>query len=889
MAHTNTEWHSLSSKEALELLSVSSAGLDAAEAERRLQKSGLNELPAKKKINPLKILYGQFSNFLVLMLIFAAVVSFFIGEQFDAIVILAIVVLNAALGFVQEFKAEKAMEALQKLAAVKAVVVRNGEEQEIDAKLLVPGDIVIVREGEKIPADCRVLMSVNLQVDESSLTGESTPVQKTDEKAAKGAAVADRKNMLFMNTVATYGRGSAIVVATGQATEFGKIAKLIQEIEAEKTPLTKKLDGLAEFLGKAVIAIIVALLAIDFAIGTFGAESFLTAIALAVAAVPEGLPAVVTISLAFGMKAMAARNALVRKIVAVETLGSTTVICSDKTGTLTKNELNVRTVFADRETIEVLAEPKGESFLSGGGEIGKEEFGEGLRLLLNGAVLCNNASVGKSNANVGDPTEIALLLMGRKAGVEKDALTEFSFETELAFDSNRKRMTSVFRHKGGRIAFMKGSFESVLAVSTKVLVNGKESADKKLFHELEEKNDEFAADGMRVLAFAYRRLDAKEKVSVKETEKGMTLLGITGMIDIPRQEAREAIAECKSAGIDVKMVTGDHKLTAVAIAGELGIMEEGKIALSGDELEKMSDRELKEKIGRITVFARVSPEHKLRIVDALKANGHVVAMTGDGVNDAPALKKADIGISMGITGTHVAKEASDMVMLDDNFSTIVKAIEEGRKIYSNIKNFVRYLLAANAGEVLVVGVATIAGFFLKGFPIPVLPIHLLWINLVTDGFPALALGNEPLHEDEMKKKPRGPKENILHKMRSTIAVAAILMAIAVLAGFAYYLPQGIEKARTIAFTIFVLFELFFVFNCRSENKTFAELPLLSNKSLLLAVAVSFALQLAVIYTPLSAFFKTTPLGLADWAIAITLSALGLLVPYIARLFAKEKG
>ncbi len=876
-------WHAVDAKEVLQKIGSSKNGLSESEAVARLKKHGPNKLQKKHRIEPFKILARQFKNFLVLILIFAAVISYLIGDFVDAFMIGVIVVVNALLGFLQEFRAEKAMIALEKMGKDKAIVLRDGEERTIDASKIVPGDIIVLSEGENVPADARVIQSVNMKVDEAVLTGESTPVEKSSKALPEEFHLSERKNILYKNTDVVYGRGLAVVVATGMDTEFGKIAEMIHEFKEIKTPLTERLDNLGKFLGKLVIGIAVLLIALDFFKQTLDIETVMLAVSLAVAAIPEGLPAVVTITLALGMRAMAKNKAVVRKIAAVETLGSTSVICSDKTGTLTRNELTVRKVWAGRKEFSV-----GGRGYSAVGAIKPLQLNSEFEALVKTSVLCNNASLGdEKDEIVGDPTEIALLVLGEKAGQEKHSLEKkYSFVNEIPFSSERKRMTVILKnHASGKLrAFSKGGAETVLERCGRISLNGKEhKLSEKQRNEIIAKNNEMAMQGLRVLAFAFRELDGVGEFNEESVERNLVFLGLAGMIDAPRAEAKHAVELCHKAGIEVKMVTGDHVLTAKAVAEELGILYGDLLAVEGRELEKMSDRELEEKVGEIAVFARVSPEHKVRIIEALRKKGHTIAMTGDGVNDAPALKKADIGIAMGLKGTDVAKEASDMVIEDDNFATIVKAVEEGRRIYSNIRSFVKYLLSANFGEVIVITLAMLLEIFITDIPLPLIPVQILWINLVTDGLPALALGNEPLQGDEMNKKPRPKEQHILHGMLPMILVAGLVCALATFGAFFYGLGESTLKAQTMAFTTIIFFELMFVFNCRAEGKTVFELNLLGNKSLITAVVASIMLQIAVLYIPiLQHLFSVTALSAQDWVLVLVLAASALAIPYILR-------
>ena len=896
------KWHTMRAEEVISALSGSEKGISEGEAIKRLATHGPNELAEAEGTPAFVLFFKQFKSFLIYILIFAVIISYIAGELLDAAVIGVIIILNAVLGFVQEYRAGKAMDALRKMSALKARVMREGIEKIIDAREVVPGDILIIDAGDKVAADCRLVEVVNLKIDEAALTGESAPVLK-DIGVFGDVAVAERRNMCYMNTTATYGRGRGIAVATGMQSEFGKIAEMIQGMDGEQTPLMVKMSGLGKFMGVMIIAIMIFLVAFNFVLGQLNAETFLVVIALAVAAIPEGLPAIVTITLALGMKSMAKNNAIVRKMSAVETLGSTNVICSDKTGTLTKNEMVVREVWAGGEVVKVSGEgyeTKGELTAEGralkretpGNEaLENEVFGKELDLVLKDAVLCNNAALGKAEGGfIGDPTEVALLVLAKKGGYSASELKgKMKFAGEVPFDSERKRMSVVYAGVGGRIAFSKGAAESVLETCTKISINGKEVAlDKKMRANVLEHNSEMARRGLRVLGFAYRNFSVSEQVKTEDVEKGMVFAGLVGMMDAPREEVIGAIKVCRSAGIEVIMVTGDHKLTAEAVAKEIGLLREGRDEIvTGNEIDKMSAEELEERIERIAVFARVSPKHKVMVVDVLRRKGKTIAMTGDGVNDAPALKNADIGIAMGITGTDVSKEASDVIITDDNFATIVKAVEEGRRVYHNIRAFVRYLLAANFGEIGVITIATVVNALLFRMPLPLLPIQILWLNLVTDGLPALALGNEKLEKDAMKKPPVPKEKKILHGMLPFILVSSVLAVLATLAGFMYGMGDGVEKARTMAFTALVMFELVLVFNCRSEKRTMLEMPFKGNKSLIWAVGLSFLLHIIILYIPFfHPIFQVTGLNLMDWGV-VAVGCLGAVaVPYLLRILKK---
>jgi Ca2+-transporting ATPase len=875
------EAHSTTALQVLESLGSSEAGLTEEEAQHRLSTFGLNELRKERKITALEVFANQFKSFLVLILIAASAISFALGETTDAIIISSIIVLNAILGFAQEYRAEQAIEALKKLAAPKAKVMREGEEAIIQATQVVPGDIILFEAGDAIAADARLIQAMNLKIDESLLTGESVPSLKVVEPLPKELPLADRENMAYSGTIATYGRGRGVVVATGMETEFGKIAEHIQAAKEEPTPLQLRLRSLGVMLGGLVILLSATLFALEILEGQAILESFLLAVALGVSAVPEGLPAVVTVALAVGVRKMSSRNAIVRRLASVETLGSTTVICSDKTGTLTKDEMTVQRALVNDRFFEITGtgyEPKGEFFEDG--NLIDPEKQKGLSLLLKTGCLCNHASLAEKGSwsVVGDPTEGALLTLAAKSGIWRDQLLkENPLVAEIPFDSVSKRMTTIHELDGKTTAYLKGAPEIVLELSSFVYKDGRAirlSKPKK--ERILTAVKDMAADALRVLALAYREIPSGMKFSSEEIETDMVLVGIVGMIDPPREEVKDAIAQARTAGIKVVMITGDHELTAQAIAQDIGLLEKDGRVITGVELDRMSPEELSREAESAAVYARTSPEHKVRILEALKKRGHIVAMTGDGVNDAPAVKGADIGIAMGIKGTDVTREASDMILADDNFATIVKAVEEGRGIYDNIRKFIRLLLSTNLDEILIVASTT-----LLRLPLPILPIQVLWINVVSDGLPALALSLDPYDKDIMERKPRKPKEGIFHGMLLFVLVAAIVGFLVEMILLIYWRNTNfvsLRKLRTMIFTSTVLFELFFVFNCRSEKHSVFRSDILQNKALVLAVAVSFLLQLAVIYVPvLQPLFQTVPLDASDWLIILAMSSAGLLI------------
>ncbi|MEM1654913.1 MAG: cation-translocating P-type ATPase [Nitrososphaerota archaeon] len=845
------DFHVLPAEEVYRRLATGPNGLSEEEARRRLEIYGYNELTVEKRVSALSIWLKQFKSPLILILIAATAISYVIsvieGEfPVDSILIFAIVIAASTLGFIQEYRAERAIEALRKMLIPMARVIRDGVEKTIPAREVVPGDLLVISAGDRIVADCRIVECHDLQVDEAPLTGESTPVSKRVEPVPRDASLPDRVNMLYAGTTVTYGKGKAIVVATGMRTELGKIAGEVAVIEASETPLERRMRELGSVLGKLVIAICVAialallledlLVAGQISPGTI-IEVMLFSIALAVAVIPEALPAIVTGTLAIGMREMAKRNALVRRMPAVETLGCVTVICSDKTGTLTKGEMTVKKIYVDDAIYDVTGagyEPKG--------EIVGDPRSRAFELLVLGAILCNDARLVKGEGGwsvEGDPTEAALLVVAEKAGFKYDEIrSKYPKMDEIPFSSERKRMTTIHELGDlGRVAFMKGAVEIVLERCKHVQMGDEvRDLDDEMKRRILRINEELASSALRNLAFAYKRLDGSVSSSPDDVERDMVFLGIMGMIDPPREEAIEAVKICKKVGIKPVMITGDHKLTAIAIAREMGIYEDGDLVLTGEELEKMSEEELDKIVDRVTVYARVSPMHKLKIVRAWKRRGEIVAMTGDGVNDAPAVKQADIGIAMGITGTEVTKEASDMILLDDNFATIIKAIEMGRWIYDNVKKYLVYLLESNIVEIAMLTIAAIVGTYMFGeLLLPLLPVHILYINLATDGLPALALGLAPPDPDVMRRPPRDPKESIFsgEVMPFLIMIPLINTPILLAIYFFEYLVAGHVRAMSIVFLTFVFLELFVAVNCRSLRFTTLKAP--PHKLLVLAV------------------------------------------------------
>ncbi len=871
-----TLWHSLKPDEIYEKLGAGGSGLSPEEAAGRLAKYGLNELRSRKKTSPLILFINQFKNFLIYILILATFVSFLIGEAVDAGIIAAIVVLNAILGFIQEYKAELSIESLKSLIVQDAFVIRGGHRQKVRASDLVPGDIIEVEAGENVPADGRIVEAACLKADESALTGESVPSDKWPAVLPADTPLGDMSNMLFMGTSIIDGRAKAVVVETGMGTEIGRIANLVEAGTKRETPMQASIDRLGKFFGILALATC----AVIFVAGLLGGQKlfdmFMVSVSLAVAAIPEGLPATITIILALGVQRMARRKAVVRKLPAVETLGSTSVICSDKTGTLTQNIIVLKKIVTADSEYTVTGEGYSSegAFISGGDTV-TVNHDSGVCLLLKAGTLCNNATYERLSNRwniIGDSTEVAILVAASKAGFNKILLEDENPRLlEVPFRAGEKRMSTVNACGGKKYAFVKGAPEILLNLSTAVYKGGEVvPLDEGLRQHLLKYNEAMAGKGMRVLGFAYKEVSADPcSVSECEIESGLIYLGLAGMIDPPRPEVKESIRQCKEAGIDVVMVTGDHKLTALAIASELGIYREGDGAVTGVELGDMPEEALDRDIGRIKVYARTSPEQKLRIVEALQRKDKVVAMTGDGVNDAPSLKRADIGVAMGITGTDVSRQASDLVLMDDNFATIVAAVEEGRRIYDNVKKVVKFLFSSNIGEVLTVFLGIILGL-----PLPLLAIQILWVNLITDSLPALALSMDPAERGIMKRPPRPRSDGILTRLTLfDMALAGLTIAVGTLGIFYFYLPQGVELARTVAFTALVIFQLFNSLNCSSETRSLFNVDMLANRYLILAIAVSFLLQGVVLYTPiLEGLFRLTALSAYDWLAVLAVTS-----------------
>ncbi len=880
-------WHAVAATDALDRLDTTESGLSGEEAARRLASHGPNELAVARRVSPWKLFLTQFKNVLILILLVAVVLSALLGHTLEAVVIAVILLFAVSLGFVQEYRAERAIEALHRMAAPVAVALRGGEEREVAARDLVPGDVILVEAGSRVPADARVLEAVNLKIEEAALTGESVPVRKVSEPLpGADRAIGDRRNMLYAGTTVTYGRGSGVVVETGMRTEFGTIARLLQAVETRRTPLQENLDRLGRVLAGAAFAVV----ALIFAIGVLRGQSFwdmlIFAIALAVAVVPEALPAVVTISLALGAQRMVKRNALMRRLSAVETLGSVSVIASDKTGTLTRGEMTVRRLHVGGRTVDV----------SGVGYDSRGEFSERgrpilsatapLQALLQAAVLASDAKLKRHEdepagfSAIGDTTELALVVAGEKAGLHKHALEgRYPRVAEIPFSSETKRMTTLHRTPYGIVAYSKGAPEVILEGCGWLASEDGDRVMKPSDRErILDAARAMASEALRVLAVAM-----KPRATLEDAERGMTFLGLAGMSDPPRPEARPSIETCERAGIKAILITGDHALTAQAVARELGVLGEGRV-VTGAELDAMSDQELRRDVENIEVYARVSPAHKLRVVAAWQSKGRYVAMTGDGVNDAPALKKADIGVAMGLTGTDVTKDAAAMTLTDDNFASIVAAVEEGRAVFSNIKKYLMYLLSSNVGEI-----GLMAGASLLGLPLPLTAVQILYVNLATDGLPALALAVDPPERDLMQRPPRDPRAGIFTRPVLTLTLLGGAWSTLINVGlFTWALGSGRSTAEavTMTFVSLVLIQFFKAYNFRSDRHSVLVRPF-ANRWLNLAIAWELAALGLIIYLPvLNRPFGTFPLPLLDWIIvtvaAFTVSPLLELAKWMER-------
>lgn len=887
-----SNWYSKTKDQTLiDLETNEQHGLTDEIVNERLKQYGFNELATKRKRTLWQRIFAQINDVLVYVLIIAALISAFVGEWADASIIALVVILNAVIGVVQESKAEQALEALKKMATPKAIVKRDGELKEIPSEHVVPGDIVMLDAGRYIPCDLRLIETANLKVEESALTGESVPVDKdaiyhpymqSDEQVPLG----DQKNMAFMSTLVTYGRGVGVAVETGMNSQIGKIATLLHEADDDMTPLQKSLAQVGKYLGFVAVAICIVMFLIGFLQGRDTLEMFMTAISLAVAAIPEGLPAIVSIVLAIGVQRMIKQNVIIRKLPAVEALGSVTIICSDKTGTLTQNKMTVTHFYSDNtyDQLESL-----------------NVNNDAQRLLLENMVLCNDASY-NNDSQTGDPTEIALLVAGTTFNMQKDHLEKIHERVnELPFDSDRKMMSTVHTYDESYYSMTKGAIDKLLPRCTHIFKNGKievlTDADK---DQILEAAGSMSQAALRVLSFAFKQYNSND-VDIDHLEENLIFIGLVGMIDPPRTEVKDSITECKKAGIRTVMITGDHKDTAFAIAKELGIAEEISEIMIGTELDNISDTELANKIDRLHVFARVSPEHKVKIVKALRAKGNIVSMTGDGVNDAPSLKQADVGVAMGITGTDVAKGAADVVLTDDNFSSIVKAVEEGRNIYRNIKKSILFLLSCNFGEIITLFLA-----ILLGWATPLRPIHILWVNLITDTLPALSLGVDPEDPDVMKEKPRHAKESLFSGSVPFLifngVVIGLLTLIAFIAGAKFYtgdthlfplFPEQIDEdallhAQTMAFVVLSFSQLVHSFNLRSRTKSIFSIGIFTNKYLVFSLLIGVLMQVCIIsIPPLANVFGVHALTMRDWGFVLLLSIIPLVVNEIIKLVKKN--
>ena len=892
-----------------ELLTDLEKGLTDEQISKQREKFGKNELKAQKKKSLFVKFLEQFKDFMIIVLIIAAIISGVVGYMqgegiTDSIIILIVVIVNAIIGVAQEAKAEKSLEALQKLSSHSAKVMRNGILTVVPSKELVPGDIVILDTGDFVPADLRVIEAVNLKAQESSLTGESVPVEKNIEKIENNeVGIGDRVNMLFSSSLITYGRGKGIVVETGMNTEVGKIAGIINDTEKAETPLQIKLNKLGKTLGLVALAICAFIFIIGLIYGKEPLDMFMTAVSLAVAAIPEGLAAVSTIVLAIGVQRMVKKHAIVKKLPAVETLGSATVICSDKTGTLTQNKMTVKKIFYDNKLVDI-------------DKIEQNEIKDDLEKLVYVSMLCNDTKVGRDNELTGDPTETALVDMGFVLDFKPELFEMLPRVGEIPFDSNRKLMTTIHKYEDKYLVYTKGGVDELLKRCNKYILNNEIKNDLNNFkNSIQNINEKMAKEALRVLAMGYKELDhMPSDEEMKNIESDLIYVGMVGMIDPPREEAKVAVEKCKTAGIKTVMITGDHKITATAIAKSLGILENESEAITGAELEEMSDEDLAKNIRKYSVYARVSPEHKVRIVRAWQKNGEIVAMTGDGVNDAPALKKADIGCAMGMVGTDVAKEAADVILTDDNFATVVSAVEEGRRIYDNILKAIQFLLSSNVGEIIVLFVAIlITPLLSKAFGIdikliePLLPIHILWVNLVTDSLPALALAVDPAEKDVMTRKPLKPGKGIFTKgMTWRIVYQGIMIGLLTLAAFCIglatpesslpevYNNEGVrlsneevkvEIGQTMAFTVLALSELVHVFNIRNNKKSIFKTGIFNNSKLILAIAVSAALMFVILLIPsLRQIFSIPVLPLGNIIETILLVLAPLAIVELFKLF-----
>ncbi len=874
----STAWHAIAENEACRQLKTSADGLAASDAQARLARVGPNALEAGEGVHPAVLLVRQIHNPLIYLLIGAAAVSLLGGHFVDAAVIAGVVVLNSVLGFVQEWRAEGALAALRKMSAPQAKVLRDGQVRRVDASEIVPGDVLILETGDRIAADARLLSGEDLHVDESALTGESQAVAKRSGQAEELSPIADRYNMVWMSTGVTGGRGKALVVETGMGTQIGRIAHEVRSTERDQTPLQRRMSRLGTVLGFGGVGMALVVFVLGLLRGYELVEMLLFSVAVAVSAIPEGLPAVISVVLALGVQRMARRHAIIRRLPAVETLGSTTVICSDKTGTITENQMTVRRIWAGGRTFEVTGDgydPEGTFAEAGGGSSGLSS--ESLRRLLTIGAVANNARLRQVEGRwqvEGNPSEGGLFVAATKAGLDPERLRgEMPRVAELPFSSDRKYMATLHRtpEGQGRVVYVKGAPDRLLRFCTHVLMDGQRvelTAQQK--EQIEQINDAMASQALRVMAGAYRDARAgKDRVTPEDIQEGLTLAGLWGMIDPARAESVQAVAEAKGAGIRPIMITGDHAATAVAIARHVGITD-GQRALTGADVDRLDRPELAQAALDVGVFARVSPANKLKILESLKARGHIVAMTGDGVNDAPALKGADIGVAMGRAGTEVAKEAADMVLTDDNFATIVHAVEEGRVIYNNLRRVIFFLLATNLGEVI-----TLVGALLIGLDLPLTAIMILWVNLVTDGVATIPLGIEPRHSDVLKRPPRDPSEPVLDRtMLLRMAILTPIMAVGTLSLFWYELRTGsLAHARSVAFATISAFQWFQAFNARSQHESVLSIGLFSNRWLLVGIGAAVVLQVVAIHTAFGRLvFGTTPLSWQDWVLTVLVTS-----------------
>jgi len=881
-------WHNLDQEGCFERICSSSNGLTSDEASERLERYGPNVLEEKKKTPAIIRFLEQYNSVLIWILIAAAVFSYLIGDTKDAVVIFIVITLNAILGFAQESRGEKAMEALQNLADPRATVIRGGKQTEVRASELVPGDVLVISEGVRIPVDGRVLTANSLKVDESPLTGESKPVRKMPDRVPEKSILSDRTSMVFSGTTVVHGNGEVLITGTGMNTEIGKIATMVQQVEDVDTPLQKRLDTLGKQIAiyAGVICVLVVMIGVIANWPLAGREDWnywiLAGVSMAVAVVPEGLPAIVTVALALGFQEMAKRHAIVRKLNAVETLGSTTVICTDKTGTLTKNEITVKKVILPSGEITVTGsgfDPKGHLKMGDLTDVKRfpNKVRQSVSTLLTIGVCCNNSRLEKEDGMWkirGDPTEGALLSLARKAGVQATRVRMSNPQVkEIPFDSDRKRMVTVHMKEDGLMVYVKGAPDEIINRSTYYLDGNVErtfSADRKW--EYLGKNSDMARNAQRVLAFAYKKLDGElDDYSKEDLEKDLVFVGLTGSVDPPRPEVKDALVSCRKAGIKVIMITGDQPLTAMAVGRSLGMVAEEKNVLTGKELDEISDADFMHMVNDIQIYSRATPAHKMKIVSTLKGQGHVVAMTGDGVNDAPALRQADIGVAMGQKGTDVAREASEITLTDDNFATIVAAVEEGRKIFNNIKRFLRYQLSTNMGAIILIILAVLLSTTYLSKELPLTPAQILYINIIIDGPPAMALAMEPTTSDVMKRKPRKPGEGILDRwMIISVIFLGAVMGLGTLFLYWMYDPRSLDgaeldHAQTVAFTGFVVFQVFNVLNCRSDDRSIFSIGFGTNRYVLAAIGGTLFIHLGVVYLPpIQEFFGTAPLEAMDW-------------------------